>query len=102
MDFALPSACAQQVLERLSLDGFGRHAPGAEARNHCGIRAPQRGCIRVAGQVSAKASLGCDLGVWASAFSCVLQWVACERSRSMPRLRTTESIQVLTLPLSAR
>jgi hypothetical protein len=55
VDLALPSARAQQVLERLSLDGFGRHAPGAEVRNYCGVRATQRGYIRVTGQVEAVA-----------------------------------------------
>ena len=48
-------ACVQQVLERLSLDGFVRHAPGTEARYHRAVRSPQRGCVRVAGQVEVEA-----------------------------------------------
>ena len=46
---------AQQVLKRLSLYGFVRHTPGTEARHHRAARSPQRGCVRVAGQVEAVA-----------------------------------------------
>jgi hypothetical protein len=53
--FALTARAEQQVVPRLSLDGFGRRAPGAEARHHRGVRTPQRGCIRVTGQVEAVA-----------------------------------------------
>jgi hypothetical protein len=42
-------ARAQQVLKRLSLEGFVGNTPGAEARHHCAVRAPKRGCVRVAG-----------------------------------------------------
>ena len=48
-------ARGQKILKRLSLEGFVRHTPGTEARNHRAVRAPQRGCVRVAGQVEAVA-----------------------------------------------
>jgi hypothetical protein len=47
--------CAQQVLKRLSLEGFVRYTPGTEASHHRAVRAPQRRCVRVAGQVEAVA-----------------------------------------------
>jgi hypothetical protein len=40
-------ARAQQVIERLSLDGLVRHAPSAEACCHRAVRTPERGCVRV-------------------------------------------------------
>jgi hypothetical protein len=40
---------AQQVLKRLSLEGFVGNTPGTEARHHRAVRAPKRGCVRVAG-----------------------------------------------------
>jgi hypothetical protein len=48
-------ARAQQVLKRLSLEDFVRHTPGTEACHHRAVRAPKRGCVRVAGQVEAVA-----------------------------------------------
>ncbi len=48
-------ARAQKVLERLSLDGLVRQAPGAKACHYGAVRAPQRGRVRVAGRVQAVA-----------------------------------------------
>ena len=42
-------ARAQQVLERLSLYGFVRHAPHSEARHHRAVRASQSRCVWVCG-----------------------------------------------------
>ena len=50
-----PPARAQQVLERLSLDGLAHRALGTEAGHHRAVRAPQRGCVRIAGQLEAVA-----------------------------------------------
>ena len=54
--FALPNSAEQQILERLLLDGFDPQAPGAEARNHRAVRAPESGRVRIAGQIEAVAS----------------------------------------------
>jgi hypothetical protein len=48
-------ARAQQILERLSLDGLVRHAPRNEARHRGAIRTSQRGRVRIADQVQAVA-----------------------------------------------
>jgi hypothetical protein len=53
--FVLPPARAQQVLQDLSLDGFACHAHRGEARHHRAVRTPERGRVRVAGQVEAVA-----------------------------------------------
>jgi hypothetical protein len=44
-------ARVQQVLERLSLYGLGGHAPWTEAGHHRSVRAPQRRCVWVIGEV---------------------------------------------------
>ena len=46
--FGLP-ARVQQVLERLSLYGFVRHAPNGEAGHHRAVRASQSRRVRVGG-----------------------------------------------------
>jgi hypothetical protein len=62
LKFALrgyPGRCqgdrAQQVLKRSSFEGFVRQTPGTEAIHYRAVRSPQRGCVRVAGQVEAVA-----------------------------------------------
>jgi len=37
------------------LDGLLAHAPGAEACYHDAVGAPERGCVRVVGQIQAVA-----------------------------------------------
>jgi hypothetical protein len=49
------AACAQQVLQRLSLDDLLRGAPGTEARHHEAVRVSQGWRVRVADQIQAVA-----------------------------------------------
>jgi hypothetical protein len=48
-------ARAQQVFQCLPLNGLVRGTPIGEARHHRSVRAPQSGCVRVAGIVEATA-----------------------------------------------
>ena len=48
-------ARVQQVLERLSLYGLAGHAPDTDACHHRAVRAPQRRCVWVIGEVEAVA-----------------------------------------------
>jgi hypothetical protein len=64
----------------------------------CFAHPTQAGLVPGLGESLARLVLGAD----ASTFSCILRRLARARSWSMPWLRTTERIQVRTLPLCAR
>ena len=49
------TARVQQVLERLPLYSLVGHAPHTEACHHRSVRAPQRRCVWVIGEVEAEA-----------------------------------------------